>query len=92
MKMPSMNTLAPRRCSMIGTNAHKSWDRPGHEPAVRLGYPCVFGRRRIGAGESAAPPVAREIYRRIKKDDDKAREHARIWSHLRKRFFEKTGR
>ena len=33
-----------------------------------------------------------KLYRRVKKDDDKAREHARIWAHLRKRYFEKTGR
>ena len=33
-----------------------------------------------------------KLYRRVKKDDDKAREHARAWAQLRKRFFEKTGR
>ncbi len=33
-----------------------------------------------------------KLYRRVKKDDDKAREHASIWLELRKRFFEKTGR
>ena len=32
-----------------------------------------------------------KLYRRVKKDDDKAREHARAWAQLRKRFFEKTG-
>ena len=32
------------------------------------------------------------LYRRVKQDDDKAREHARVWAQLRKRFFEKTGR
>ena len=33
-----------------------------------------------------------KLYRRVKKDDDKAREHVRIWRELRKRYFEKTGR
>lgn len=33
-----------------------------------------------------------KLYRRVKHDDDKAREHARAWALLRKRFFEKTGR
>ena len=33
-----------------------------------------------------------KLYRRVKNDDDKAREHASIWLELRKRFFEKTGR
>ena len=33
-----------------------------------------------------------KLYRRGKKDDDKAREHARVWAQLRKQFFEKTGR
>ena len=33
-----------------------------------------------------------KLYRRAKQDDDKAREHARVWAQLRKRFFEKTGR
>jgi Flp pilus assembly protein TadD len=33
-----------------------------------------------------------KLYRRVKQDDDKAREHARVWALLRKRFFEKTGR
>jgi tetratricopeptide (TPR) repeat protein len=33
-----------------------------------------------------------KLYRRVKQDDEKAREHARIWADLRKRFFEKTGR
>ena len=31
-----------------------------------------------------------KLYRRVKKDDDKAREHARIWVQLRKRMFEKS--
>ena len=33
-----------------------------------------------------------KLYRRVKQDDDKAREHARAWAQLRKRYFEKTGR
>jgi len=33
-----------------------------------------------------------KLYRRVKQDDEKAREHARVWAQLRKRFFEKTGR
>jgi predicted AlkP superfamily phosphohydrolase/phosphomutase/tetratricopeptide (TPR) repeat protein len=32
------------------------------------------------------------VYRRVMNDDEKAREHARIWAQLRKQAFEKTGR
>jgi Flp pilus assembly protein TadD len=33
-----------------------------------------------------------KLYRRVKNDDEKAREHARIWAQLRKQAYEKTGK